>query len=151
MRPIDADELIKAIMNDKSLLDTYGTADRWEETIAKINSMPTVEQKYGHWIVCTDFGDGCLEIKCSECGEAGFWRNRPLYCPDCGAKMVENTELEKPIESDQMTFTTFVTCAICMWSRDVGCGTYSCTNDKVKDKVHKGDYNCPEAKLKREP
>ena len=40
---IDREELIKAIMNDEMLLDTYGTADRWEETIAKINSMPSVD------------------------------------------------------------------------------------------------------------
>ena len=52
-----------------------------------IEGLPTVEQKHGHWIVRTNFGNGCREIKCSECGETGFWRNQPLYCPHCGAKM----------------------------------------------------------------
>ena len=155
MRLIDADWMLEHKHKELVSYDTYDLEEMLE-------CVPTVDtERHGHWNKCVyDY------YKCSVCGALEPTVDdfkQPLYedfcefkecnrfCRICGAKMDEVTELEKPIESDQMTFNTFVTCAICMWSRDVGCGTYSCTNDKVKDKVHKGDYNCPEAKLKREP
>lgn len=66
--------------------------ESYREYIDGLPSVDAVEQKHGHWIVCTDFGNGCREVKCSECGETGFWRNRPLYCPHCGTRMDEVTE-----------------------------------------------------------
>lgn len=53
---------------------------------------PTVEQKHGGWIVRTELGNGCREMRCSECCETGFWRNQPPYCPHCGAKMDGDSE-----------------------------------------------------------
>lgn len=94
---IDREELIKAIVNDEWLLSTYGTADRLEETIEKINSMPTVEQKHGHW---KDLND-CDEIygdlyKCPFCENVivsyGIGVKPDNYCGNCGAKMDEVTE-----------------------------------------------------------
>lgn len=94
---IDREELIKAIMNDEMLLDTYGTADRWEETIAKINSMPSVdavEQKHGHWELAYVMSDNDHREFCSNCHYLRFRNNSAdwRYCPYCGSKMDEVTE-----------------------------------------------------------
>ena len=54
------------------------------------------EPKTGHWIAVVDkWGDVVTTIngyKCSECGEFNGYKD--IYCPNCGAKMVEPQESE---------------------------------------------------------
>lgn len=47
----------------------------------------TSEVRHGHWIAVDSDGE---EYKCSECGDKEYYTCN--YCPNCGAKMVEETD-----------------------------------------------------------
>lgn len=92
MRLIDADALKDEIHKDWDgvlVWDESGetTADEFERLV---NDQPTVEPKHGKWIGKPIAG--YAKVKCSECGNVFLNNNsRWNYCPDCGAKMEEET------------------------------------------------------------
>ena len=58
---------------------------------AVVNTCPTVDPvKHGRWNFVKDM---VSYISCSECGDDICWVNtkRPKYCPNCGAKMDQDT------------------------------------------------------------
>ena len=60
----------------QELSDTYKT----------INSL----ERVGHWIKCNaNYG---TYLKCSECGLEYALKNTKNFCPNCGARMVDNNE-----------------------------------------------------------
>ena len=89
MRRIDADELIKKLERQKEIYEVY---QDWKSVkvilydINEVKNMKTV--KHGFWIAM-----GVGIYRCSECKHE--WRLDPMssfkYCPDCGAKMTEQT------------------------------------------------------------
>ena len=56
------------------------------------------EPKTGHWIkvldVVNEYGSETYHHECSECGSDKSGWGKFIYCPDCGAKMVEPQESE---------------------------------------------------------
>lgn len=88
MRPIDADELQKQISS------RFFATNYYSDFYKLVDSMPTVEQKHGHWRVDEISGN----IECSYCYSSderlyGFCNSNDFeYCPWCGAKMDEVTE-----------------------------------------------------------
>ena len=69
-------------------------------TFIKVNELLKAleqEPKTGHWIAVVDkWGDIVTTVsgyKCSECGEFDGFRDK--YCPNCGAKMVEQERGDK--------------------------------------------------------
>ena len=83
-RLIDADELIYGL---KTELGQFAM----KYILAFIKAQPTVDPiKHGHWIFAEDI---VSYIRCSECGDDICWVNtkRPKYCPNCGAKMDQNS------------------------------------------------------------
>lgn len=109
MRLIDADALIETKRTEEE--EKFGKP-KWKKghpsyaemvfRESEIDNAPTVEErKHGHWIVRTDFGNGCREIRCSQCGETGFWRTQPFYCPYCGAIMEFKTGIKVSKEKNE--------------------------------------------------
>lgn len=113
MRLIDADALYKEFENGyndshcKSLMggDYWcGHEDGIDWGLGKIDRAPTVADvapiRQGHWDqMCYHGGilDGTENDKCSVCGFERVVSDRRLkvrfnYCPNCGAKMVEEVE-----------------------------------------------------------
>lgn len=68
----------------------------FKRRLAELPSVTPQEPKTGHWIADVDkWGDVVTTVngyKCSECGE--FNADNDNYCPNCGAKMVEQQEGE---------------------------------------------------------
>ena len=105
MRLIDADQ---AVAEAERLLELYNLAMAGAETNREINHIfkrqelfkavravvktcPTQDPvKHGRWIFAEDM---VSYIKCSECRDDICWVNtkRPKYCPNCGAKMDQDT------------------------------------------------------------
>ena len=87
---VDKDELYLKIckkVNNPAIRSWLGAM------LAEIPAADTAEVQRGHWEfpIFTDSDDGLdPRVKCSECGgiEAAFARWK--YCPNCGAKMVED-------------------------------------------------------------
>lgn len=100
---IGVDRLKRDIL---ALHDCYnGFSDTYDKAciIGVIEEQPTIEErKTGRWIwdslVCTSGGSYGV-LRCSECGyyyeRVGFWPRR--YCPNCGARMEDKDEEEKPV------------------------------------------------------
>ena len=97
-RLIDSDELLKRLklyLNKTSLGEiTVQTELSVGEICSLIKDCPTVEAepvRRGKWV---EFGNDihhCLE--CFKCGYLqSIYEKRPKYCPDCGAKMEEESE-----------------------------------------------------------
>lgn len=65
--------------------------------INAIKTIPSAEPKTGHWIFHYDIysKDGWYECSCCHTEEA-FNTN---FCPDCGAKMVEKSEVKQWINA----------------------------------------------------
>lgn len=66
-----------------------------------MNKLPSVnsQPKTGHWIreLIRNEKGGCIGAKmiCSECGNDNKHDEYMIYCPNCGAKMVEPQESER--------------------------------------------------------
>ena len=95
MRPIDADAIMWIDLN----VDINKGKNKFPPFYVvfkeRIDAMPAIEQKHGHWIVeDEDFN----AYRCSNCNEV--WcindgtpeENGMNYCQRCGAKMNEVTE-----------------------------------------------------------
>lgn len=83
MRLIDADALIKDILD---LRDCYnGFSDTYDKAciIGVIDEQPTIEPKKGKWLEL-DFTEA-WEYKCDQCGKLSDFEEN--YCPSCGADM----------------------------------------------------------------
>lgn len=84
MRLIDADKIPWTDLNDNpnsniKVLVTFAE---------KVNRMPTIEErKTGKWIE-TDSHEPCW-YKCDQCGRLSDIKE--IYCPTCGASMVNTT------------------------------------------------------------
>lgn len=82
MRLIDADALIEDV--DGDLTDSIAEG----RAIEKIMNAPTIEdRKTGKWIE-TDSHEPCW-FKCDQCGRLSDIKE--IYCPTCGASMVNTT------------------------------------------------------------
>ena len=95
------------IYNDLGLGDEENGKDlerqmELESSYRYVKSLPSVkpqEPKTGHWIE-KDGYDGDTYYDCSVCDESWTtiegtpWNNGMKYCPNCGAKMVEEHESE---------------------------------------------------------
>ena len=89
MRLIDADALLERMKKDPlfQLVERYGVS-------GVIDAEPTVEPKTGRWM----FPDPPIHKPiCSECrkpciGLHAFAYELTDYCPNCGAKMEEETD-----------------------------------------------------------
>ena len=74
-------------------------ADRCRECGAKYGKLLKQKPKEGHWIKVSDgYGDNAYICECSECKDT-VWvykdANRKWnFCPNCGAKMIEEQERE---------------------------------------------------------
>lgn len=92
MRPIDADELLKASRIGKILYFNDTTTDGYTDVLlaVEVEHAPTIEAepvRHGEWI-----GADSVSLYCSECGESSDYKvdgscKASLYCPHCGAKM----------------------------------------------------------------
>ncbi len=96
MRLIDADELIeefKCIISDCSSHGIGEYISAYEYAIRRIEDMPTIEQKHGHWVKVNNKNLNNAWV-CSECGHMVYspkeeLMNRFKGCY-CGAKMDES-------------------------------------------------------------
>lgn len=76
------------------------------QTIKEIKDIPSAQPKIGHWIFCEGIKGKDNVEKCSCCQShwkeaviyrkdtQEYLRTRLLYCPNCGAKMIEPQESE---------------------------------------------------------
>ena len=86
---------------DKAL-DTDRTVESYKELLTECyKDLPPVNpQKTGHWNVVSDgYGDSAYICECSECKDT-VWVYKDAdrkwnYCPNCGAKMVEQERSDK--------------------------------------------------------
>lgn len=87
MRLIDADNLLKALKNEKiETNEIIGKTRKLERMlcIQYINTEPTVNARpQGEWITVPEYN---FDDKCSACGELNSWK-RTNFCPNCGADM----------------------------------------------------------------
>lgn len=100
MRAINADALKEVIATNVYLVsDCINSKDYgmfWTGGIEKaIDDQPTIEpeRKTGFWYALEkgDRGYSAGDFKCSVCGEPNHtWIPKPNYCPNCGAKMMED-------------------------------------------------------------
>lgn len=94
MRPIDADELLKASRIGKILYFNDTTTDGYTDVLlaVEVEHAPTIEAepvRHGEWL---DSGINGT-VSCSLCMFTDFFakQNRVMlfkYCPGCGARMV---------------------------------------------------------------
>ena len=104
MRLIDADALIERMYHDAFETDTdmqkwdSGCWIRYKMFENAMDSAPTVEErKKGKWLKRQIIGNVSFAY-CSKCGEPILHgRVSPLwsYCPNCGADMREESEVEE--------------------------------------------------------
>lgn len=87
MRLIDADEL------QKEISARFFTTNYYSHFYKLVDSMPTVEQKHGHWkskkhctYICSNCGFDYFDDILKEHTKAEL-SNISKYCPVCGAKM----------------------------------------------------------------
>ena len=96
MRLIDADALGIGKCNP-DVFENKAYADGWNAAVGMIKNAPTVETesaKYGHWIFGETYGHSWM--KCSECLKVqGEQTACFTYCPNCGAKMMNESEIEE--------------------------------------------------------
>ena len=47
--------------------------------------------------------------RCSRCGQYGYYKHRPPYCPNCGARMVNGTPISNKtrLNKDDIWFSLF--------------------------------------------
>lgn len=99
-RLIDANDILgKAISAQVPRSGTSLPGQQWTDTVSVVRytdiiSAPTVdavEVKHGWWIELPGMEP---DYKCSECGRSYAWwePNEAHYCPNCGAKMDEETK-----------------------------------------------------------
>lgn len=95
MRPIDADELLKASRIGKILYFNDTTTDGYTDVLlaVEVERAPTIEAqpvRHGDWLYNDMYLPNCAE--CSECGwkssVSGDEISSCHYCPNCGARMV---------------------------------------------------------------
>lgn len=81
----------------QAVLDLINSDWKYEGLETDVASLPSVNpQKIGHWIMTGVYYTGAYEtidyVECSCCGEYSLEEGD--YCPNCGAKMVEQQERE---------------------------------------------------------
>lgn len=81
MRLIDADALKRKCIETDTRGMMVGLSD--------IISAPTIKPKQGKWIGSNGY------YQCSICGNVELYAEIYKFCPNCGAKMVNNT-IDKP-------------------------------------------------------
>ena len=87
MRPIDAD----ALNIDREHFDTYADYSHAFDMIDNAPTIDAVPVRHGKWEMKPDpFGFFHDIPVCSECGRTTKMREKTLYCPHCGARMVED-------------------------------------------------------------
>ena len=86
---ISRTELLK---KQQIIIDEYGLEHKIVH-IGKIIDAPSVEpeRKTGKWIPQYDYFGYVTRWRCSECDEINY---RSKFCPDCGANMEENHEID---------------------------------------------------------
>lgn len=71
-------------------LDVLVTSPNFHTTLTRIEELPAVNAApvvHGRWIFHDD--DIMPWVSCSECGVCTDSMNKTTYCPNCGAKNVE--------------------------------------------------------------
>lgn len=88
MRPIDADALVKKLINESPAIGMVSALmESW--FYAAIKSMPTIDAGpvgRGRWIIQDAPSWSVTPYKCSVCSEEIFEEGYK-YCPNCGSKM----------------------------------------------------------------
>ena len=100
MRPIDADKLADIFKTRKEQCrGVYGSLEGAISGVLMLVEMqPTVDAeflKHGKWVESV-FHNGCTfdhDMVCSVCGHSGLPDYK--YCPNCGAKMMDESEAEE--------------------------------------------------------
>ena len=85
---ISRQAVLKTLDDMDNVLDEDRTIENYKELLKECYEvLPSVnpQEKTGHWIYKTMEGQFC-----SICGEQSVWKFN--YCPNCGAKMVEEQE-----------------------------------------------------------
>ncbi len=90
-RYIDADAIDTRYVPIAPVIDGYDVHYEWVAFVEDINEQPTVDAepvRHGKWEMKPDLFGFFNEIPvCSECGCTTAMRDKPLYCPYCGARM----------------------------------------------------------------
>ena len=85
---ISRQAVLETLDDMDNVLDEDRTIENYKELLKECYEvLPPVnpQEKTGHWIYKTMEGQFC-----SICGEQSVWKFN--YCPNCGAKMVEEQE-----------------------------------------------------------
>ena len=92
------DEYIKKSYAVDAVLNVYCdtpdidlSCEKFEEAILKIQAADVVPVRHGEWVACGD-GDN-VPWMCSHCGKTTAHKYKVMYgkyCPNCGAKMMED-------------------------------------------------------------
>jgi len=86
------DEYIKRKAAYDAIVRNYTVDDQLSD-LDNIPAADVVPVRHGRWIVTLEFPD-CVYARCDQCKTPQiFYYNKPLtnYCPNCGAKMDEES------------------------------------------------------------
>jgi len=85
---ISRSALKKAICFDEPISLDETWEQLYDAVVKAIDNAPTVERPQGEWVY-NDYGNGCGNWHCSECGTIIFMckNSNNNFCPHCGAEM----------------------------------------------------------------